>query len=244
MKHSYRFIQRHCSLLALLFGVLMIGCADDNPSSPNNDDNPTTAPKVGDILYWKSYQHDSNGVKTPGSDWLYSAEVKEVGVSFGGKSNLHKFFSDGDTVFIKYEPNGDIWFTRIDPNQPDQITLWGLYPCGSKKNREETIDTSVTDVSTGKIRRAIGNYRFTYDGMENIKIGNETFSTVRIKLDSDYSLTLDNQFESRTTTIATLHYAPDLGYFVRQESVASYYLNPVTGFRVRSTQMVTSYSKK
>lgn len=235
----------------LLLPALIVGCSDSTSS------NAPLGPGQGSSYIYDTYMTDSVGQTVPGSNVTSTMTVDAVGITYNGKSNVHRFVSDQkDTTYMHYEPNGDVAIygslQGMQGNLPVQLPIryepgWILFPFGSKTATAlPPIDTTIvvpfqgTDVAA----RVRGTGSVTPIGQEQVTVAGETISTEKAILRIDLTATAFLLLNVDATIIDTVWYSPKIGLTAKDGGTIHAESTIIPGMNGGSGRVLKGYSLK
>lgn len=229
--------------------VLFAACSSDTTGPGNNTGDQTVAPKVGSTYTYSQQNQNEDGAPV-GSPATRTDTLFATGLTVDGKSDVYGFYNGRDTMYYRYEANGDI-AVNVRTNYLKHAgsewrafpltNAWITIPFGSKGVKNDTL-AKVQNYGSGSVQvPLLIAAESMHAGTESVTVGAESLTaqkaetTVRVMIGS-----LLHKVEIKWSMI------PKIGYFSRHDFI----INPVELFgssgitRGGSVSTLTSYSLK
>ncbi len=170
----------------------------------------TTMPGLGSTFVEHIYATDSLGNKIDGTDNDNITSVAFINSTYGGVSGVTALRRSpgGDTVFLRYDHTGDIFYASSNILGIDGMPVWLRIPAGTRISRSGTLISSTDYTYT---------YTATYEGRESFMVGTSTLDGVKIKVKTIGARTGANM-RTVTTEIDYL-YIPSIGWFGKESDL-------------------------
>lgn len=241
---------KRAALVAVLFVVGMAGltgCKSDSPTSPST--GSVTKPKVGSTYTFATYDTDSLGAKVPGSDSTRSFTCTGAGITYAGKSDVYRFApttggDEQDTVYLRYESNGDVSQYLAFKNEFLDAAAWITIPFASKTSQtKRLLDSMVVDPSTGETSHVVMDITTAGTGNESVTVGAGTFTATKGTLRVNVTVSADGFTAFSTDASGTLYFVPSIGYAAKNVGTSTSLFLGTTSVS-GSVESLTSYTLK
>jgi hypothetical protein len=179
-------------------------------------DNTLVQPKAGNMYIYTTTRYDTSG--TPTSTTTDTVTILSTGVTSGGLTDLMAVWRSSipnDTVFARYESNGDFaFYFPIDTNSDDTPDGFrtDIYPVGSKARLQLEIDTLFDSGNAYTV--SIDSIYYVNDASLSVPAGNFTASTI-VDVNDHRSYTESGTYWSRVREISTQSFVPSIGFFAK-----------------------------
>ena len=195
------------SAVAVLGLITLYGC-DNAVDAPGID--AWRNPEAGSILIFRNAMGQNINGDTSHSVSSVSIEILETETTLWGRNNVSIAVGpEGDTIAFLVDENGDFLMAERGPDS------WEVFPTGSKG----TITVRDLDTTINGDEREVWTTTRSYAGDDYIYFEDKEFYTIRI-VQNDSHLETSPFCNYLSTSTDTLHFSPDLGFLIRQRSLA------------------------
>ncbi|HET6510672.1 MAG TPA: hypothetical protein VFH43_00660 [Candidatus Kapabacteria bacterium] len=195
------------SAAAVLGLITLYGC-ENAVDAPGID--AWRNPEAGSILIFRNSMGQNIDGDTSHSVSSVSIEILETGRELWGKSNVSIAIGpEGDTIAFLVDQNGDFQMAERGPDS------WEVFPTGSKG----TVTVRDLDTTINGDEREIWKTTRAYAGDDYISFDDKEFHAIKIVQNESHRET-SPFWNYLSTSTDTLHFSPDLGFLIRQRSLA------------------------
>jgi hypothetical protein len=192
------------------------GCSEDSTGSANNT---LVKPGAGSMYVYTTTRYDTSSSIT--STRTDTVTIINTGVTSGGFTDLMRVWRSSiphDTIFARYESNGDFAFLfPIDTNSDDITDRFrtDLYPVGSHGRLQLDLDTLYDSGNAYTV--SIDSIYYVNEGSLTVPAGNFTASTI-VDVNDHRSYSQSGSIWSRVRELSTHSFVPSIGFFAKTTS--------------------------
>lgn len=170
--------------------------------------NAWRSPDAGSILIFRSTQGRNIDGDSSHATASVSLEIVETGLQYWGKNDVSLALGpEGDTLAFTVDEAGDFWMSLQGPEG------WEQFPTGT----QGTITVRDLDTTINGDEREIRKTTRTFAGEEYLQFENKEFRTLKI-VQNDRHEESSPFWDYLGVSTDTIHFSPDLGFFIRQRS--------------------------
>lgn len=235
--------------LMALGAMVLVGCSDDSTGPDGDDPSTLTPPKAGSTF--TSTQQNQDEDRAPvGSPVTRTDSLVATNLTVGGKTAVYAFSDGTNTMYYRYEANGDVsvniktnYFQLAGDEWYDFAftTEWFTVPFTTKTSRNDTL-AKVQNYGPGSVKVPMSvNAVSDHMGPESVTIGGQAFTAQ--KAETTINVTIGSLLSKVRVQWS---FVPKLGYFSKHDFV----IQPNTFFGSSdiyaggSVSTLTSYSLK
>lgn len=197
--------------LWLAISLAFVACGDDTTAPPSVV--PIIRPALGAAFVYSSVVTDTAGAEIASTRHPVVDSVVDINESFLGRDSVVRLVVDGGEFRVSYQADGDIaipWQLTNDSAEPPR---WLLLPVSTGG----TITLPAVVQNDGSVVTTF-NLSAAYIAGDSLTIGGRTYSAAKVRV-TQTTVDQAGGVEITRKDIIDFSFAPDLGYFIRSESV-------------------------